>query len=72
MTEQLAGPILDKLGVTVDVDEGQQITEVMILCKIADFGNGETALGIGVSAGLDWIAQRGLLAAAENVLNNDQ
>lgn len=69
MTEQLAGPLLDQLGVKVDLDEGQQITEVVILCKIADFDSGGTALAIGISDGLDWIAQRGLLAAAEHVLN---
>lgn len=64
MADQPAGPLLDALGVELDVEDGDQITEVLVLAKVANFDTGRTGLTIGASNGLDWIAQRGLLSAA--------
>lgn len=72
MSDQSAGPLLDALGVTLDIEEGQQLTEVLVVGKLADFnGDGGTALVIGASAGIDWVSQFGLLAAADMVLRQN-
>ena len=71
MAEVPAGPILDALGVALDVAENDQVTEVMILAKVSSFGeDGGTGLVIGTSAGLDWISQRGLVSTAQFVLDH--
>lgn len=56
MSEQPIGPLLDALGVTVDLEDNQQITEAIVLAKGADFETNETALVLAASAGLDWIS----------------
>lgn len=70
MSDQPAGPLIESLGVTLDVRDGQQVTEALVIAKIADFADGGTALVLGISDGLDWIAQRGLLSAAQIVLDS--
>ncbi len=71
MTHQQAGPVLDALGVTLDLDEHQQVTEAMIIAKIVDFGTDSpgTYLVLSCSKGLDWIAQRGLMSTAQLMLD---
>lgn len=64
MADQPAGPLLNALGVQIDVEDGDQITEVLVIAKIANFDTGDTGLSMGASNGLDWIAQLGLLSAA--------
>ncbi len=63
-----AGPILDELGVTLDLAEHDRVTEVMVLAKTTDLATGDVALIIG-SSDLDWIAQIGLHAAGGQVLH---
>jgi hypothetical protein len=70
MTDQPAGPMLDALGVTLDLDEGQQLTEAFVIGKVSDFESGGTGLVLGTSEGLDWIGQRGLLDAARYTLDH--
>lgn len=71
MSERTVGDLLDTLGVTFDLEDGQQVTEVVVLGKVADFEHSGTALVIGVSDGLDWIAQRGLISTAQHILDNE-
>lgn len=71
MSDQKVGELLDTLGVTLDLEEGQQVTEVVVLAKLSDFRTGETAVVLGISDGLDWIAQRGILSAAQFVVDTD-
>ena len=68
---QPVGPILDELGVKVDLDEQDRITEVLVLAKTTDLDSGDVAL-IVVSNELDWIAQAGLHAAAAQVFSADE
>lgn len=65
-----AGPILDALGVELGLADGQQVTEAVVVAKVADFNDGETALAITYSKGLDWVARRGLLSAGLYMLDN--
>lgn len=68
------GPVLDALGVHLHLEDGQQLVEAMVIGKVVDFGEDRrvgTSMVIGTSDGLDWISQRGLLAAARDVLTAD-
>lgn len=69
MTEQPAGPLLDNLGVTLDIEDGDQLTDVMVIGRVTDFTTGDTGLVLATSPGLDWIAQHGLIRVAELVIN---
>ena len=71
MAEIAAGPILDALGVALDVAENDQVVEAMVICKVSSFERGGgTGLVIGTSAGLCWISQRGLVSTAQYVLDH--
>jgi hypothetical protein len=67
-----AGPVLDALGVTIELGAHQQLTECVVVGKVTDFADGDTgpALVIATSEGLDWVAQRGLLSTGLYVLDN--
>jgi hypothetical protein len=67
-----AGQLLDALGVTITLADGQQLVEAVVVGKAIGFGDERsTSLVIGSSSGLDWISQRGLVAAADDVLSGD-
>ncbi len=68
MTDQKVGAQLDALGVTLDLDEHQHISDAVVLARLGDATDGSTALVIGASEGCDWIAQLGLLSAARIVV----
>ena len=68
MAEQPIGPILDGLDITIDLDDGELVENVLVLAKTVDQA-GAVALTIANSAGMSWIEQLGLLAAAQHVLN---
>lgn len=71
MAEVPAGPVLDALGVMLDVEQADQVTEVIVIAKVASFGeSGGTGLVLATSNGLDWVAQRGLLSTAQWVLDH--
>lgn len=67
---QSLGQVLESMGVEIDLEENQQLTEVLVIAKGVDFNTGDTALVIGTSAGLDWVAQRGLLNTAQFVMDH--
>lgn len=69
MADQKVGELLDSLGVTLDIDESQQLVEVVVLGKLADFDTGGTSVVLGNNEGLDWIAQRGIVSAAQHVMD---
>jgi hypothetical protein len=71
VSDQKIGELLDTLGVTLDIDDGQQVTEVVVLAKLSDFDSGGTAVVLGASEGLDWITQRGIMSAAQHVMDKD-
>lgn len=62
-----AGPILDGLGVTFELAPDDRVTEVLVLAKTTDLATGAVGLSLA-SNGLDWIAQIGLITAANVVL----
>lgn len=70
MAEVPAGPILDALGVMLDVTEADQVVEVLVIAKVSSFSEGGgTGLVLATSTALDWVQQRGLVSAAQWVLD---
>jgi hypothetical protein len=61
------GPFLDGLDVSVDLHADDRITDVLVICKVTNMTSGRTAVGV-YHNDLDWIMQRGLVAAAEHIL----
>jgi hypothetical protein len=71
MSEQHIGPILDGLGVTVELDEGDLIASALVIAKVVD-ANGDTALSLSTSDGLSWIDKNGLLSSAQQILSQTE
>jgi hypothetical protein len=69
MPDQPIGPILDGLGVTIDVDDGDLIENALVIskCVLADGG---VAVVLSDSAGMSWLEQLGLIAAATQIVND--
>lgn len=66
--EQKIGDILDGLGVTLDMDEGDLIASALVIAKVID-AEGDVSLAMMTSDGLSWIEQNGLLASAQQVVS---
>lgn len=69
MTEQPVGPILDGLGVTMPLDDGDLIESALVIskCVLAD---GTVTVAISDSVGMSWLEQLGLIAAATQIVND--
>lgn len=71
MTEHSAGAVLDPLGVSLDLADDQQVTEVVVIARVERFGgDGQPQLLVSESAGLDWVRQLGLVDAAHELLRD--
>ncbi|MBJ6623493.1 hypothetical protein [Streptomyces sp. DHE17-7] len=68
MTEQPIGPILDGLGTTIDLDDGDLVASVFVIAKIVE-ADGDVSLALASSEGLSWVEQNGLLASAQQIVN---
>ncbi|MBR8638605.1 hypothetical protein KEF29_03145 [Streptomyces tuirus] len=68
MADQKIGQILDSLGVTIDLDEGDMPVDAHVLLKIVK-ADGTVSLVKGVSESLDWITTIGMLTAALEIEN---
>ncbi|MFD8771463.1 hypothetical protein [Streptomyces sp. NPDC059916] len=66
---QKIGQLLDSLGVTVDLDEGDMPVDAHVLIKVVK-ADGQVSLVKGVSESLDWISSLGMLTAALHIENN--
>lgn len=66
-----AGPILDELGVKMELDDNDRVTDVLVIAKTTDLATGEVGLVIA-SNELDWITQAGLHTAANYVFYENQ
>ena len=63
MAEQPIGPILDGLGVTLDLDDGELVETAFVITKIVG-ADGTVLLGTYGPDGLSWLEQLGLVEAA--------
>lgn len=64
--DQPIGPLLEKMGVTVNLDDNEHLTEALVIAKVVEFDSGETRLSV-CSNGVDWISQIGLIHAAARI-----
>jgi hypothetical protein len=69
MAEQKIGQLLDALGVTIDLDEGDMVVDAHVLLKLVK-DDGTVSLVKAVSESLDWITLVGMLTAALHVENS--
>lgn len=63
MADRPIGQLLDALGVTADLDDGDMPTDALIVMKVVQ-PDGGVAIAIGCSETLDWVGQKGLLHGA--------
>lgn len=69
MTNKAIGPILDGLGNTLDLDEGDFVVSAFVIAKVVD-ADGKVSLGMSASEGLSWIDQNGLLFSAQQIISS--
>ncbi|MGW0578603.1 hypothetical protein ACWD25_22140 [Streptomyces sp. NPDC002920] len=69
MADQKIGQLLDSLGVTPDLDEGDMPVDAHVLVKVVK-ADGSVSLVKGASESLDWITVLSMLTAALHIENN--
>lgn len=68
-SERPAGPIIDGLGVTFELDDDDLLTEVCVIGKVSRMSDGGgTSVLMATSRGIDWVSQLGLIEAARSTL----
>lgn len=66
MADQKIGQLLDSLGVTAELSDGDMPTDALVVLKVVT-PEGRTAVTIATSEASDWVTQKGLLAAAAEI-----
>ena len=69
--ERKVGELIDALNVTLDFDDGDMITDVVVLVKNVQ-ADGAVCLGIGKSESTSWLEQLGLVYAAADVIRQGE
>ncbi len=69
MADQSAGQLLDALGVTIDLDDGDLPTDAFVIVKVVK-ADGTVSLMNGRSESLDWITALGMTTAAQQIQNS--
>jgi acyl-CoA hydrolase len=64
MAEQPIGPILDGLGVTIDLDDGELVETALVVTKLVN-ADGQVLLGLYGPDGMSWLEKLGLIEAAK-------
>jgi len=68
--QQKIGQLLDTLGVTMELDKGDMVTDVVVIMKVLE-ADGTVNIGMTKSEGTDWITKLGLLDAASRIEDNN-
>lgn len=71
MADQDITEILAGRGCTLDLDDGDMVTDAIVLCRVSN-AEGGTSLGIALTEGTSWFDQFGLVKAAENMLDQGE
>lgn len=71
MTAQPAAPILDGLGVTLDLDDGDLVANAIVLAKVVG-SDGQVGLVISDDTTTTWLDQLALVTAAQDILRSGQ
>ena len=57
--------VLSQLGIDLDLEDGDLITDAIVLCKVSRYDGG-TSLVSRTSNGMDFITYRGMIAMAND------
>jgi hypothetical protein len=68
VAERQIGDLLDSLGVTADIDDGDMVPSALVLLKAVG-EDGTVGLTLAPSEGLSWLDQLGMLAAAQSIVD---
>ncbi|MET0416042.1 MAG: hypothetical protein ABW022_08480 [Actinoplanes sp.] len=68
MPEQPIGPILDGLGVTIDLPDGALVEAAVVTAKVVH-ADGSVAVALSDSEGMSWLDQLGLVSASAQIVN---
>lgn len=68
MTEHPMGRIIDGLGNTLELDDGDLVVSALVIAKVVD-KHGDVSLALSISEALSWIDQNGLLTSAQQIVN---
>jgi len=55
----------------LELKKNDQVTDALLIARVADFEKGGTALSMSTTDGVDWIIQLGMIHAAEMVMQAD-
>jgi acyl-CoA hydrolase len=64
MPDQPIGPILDGLGVTIDLDDSELVESALVITKLVN-ADGQVLLGLYGSDAMSWLEKLGLIQAAK-------
>ena len=56
--EQPAGPVVDGLGATLTLADGDLVASVLVIAKVVD-ADGEVSLCLGCGEGMSWLDRLG-------------
>ncbi|MER7155435.1 hypothetical protein [Streptomyces lydicus] len=65
------GDVIDGLGITATVDEGELVAGAIVLIKVID-NDGDTRLSLASSDGLSWVERAGMLRVAERIASDPE
>ncbi|HTE56960.1 MAG TPA: hypothetical protein VK698_39175 [Kofleriaceae bacterium] len=68
MADQQIGQLLDTLGVTADLDDGDMVTDAHVTLKVIKADGGVTLIK-ATSEALDWVTALGMLTAILEIEN---
>lgn len=62
----------EELWEALDLRDNDQVTDAVLIAKVADFEDGATALVIAATDGVDWVTQLGMIHGALNIMGQQQ
>lgn len=63
--------VLVPYGIEADLDDGDLIVDVLIIARVSG-PDGTTSLQLSSTDGTDWITERGLVSAAQHIMDQNQ
>lgn len=70
MAETNLGDILDRLGVTCDLEDTDLVCSAVVVLSVLVEGESNPRLTIANSDGISWVEQAGLLRLAERITSD--
>ena len=67
MAARKAGELIDALNVTLDIQDGDMVTDVVVLMKNV-LADGAVSVVVATSEATSWLEQLGLITAASDII----